>query len=604
MNLKNIAAGIKDRETAAFGYKGKVAIREIFQEPCFSGCMDLLTTAKIKLGYNPEYAEESQALEVIVEKPFDNAFSSLTRHELNHKGGGNFRGCPRNIDLHAEKILEPVAETLSRLGFQDVPVNESQGLYAYFANMIEDVVDNSELGTKSDHTGMFLLYKDNAEHLDSKKFTLLFDAFVELQERLYAGRRAKKLIKPHHSEAQKVKEAVDNFMEKSGLDNFKTKVTTRRKKREVEIFDRKTAARYCLDENNWASLSKTLTEEFAKLIDKSKMAQMIYIKKMFLPLKGESDSFGEEMNDPEVKMKFAFRKYQQPGSSFAPPAYMQSFEALDLVYQRLARNLEIKTTASTRSEAMPVMWYGKKPFDAKNDRLSRARIGINHDARLELKVKKYHEDDQVEFTESKTDIPEIRFVLLDTSSSMQESAGSNNTGKVMNPWAEEKMQWGDNSKYHHALLGWYGLVEYLKKQGALKHTSVKFANYSSVTCTADNLTDSKKLALSPQFGGTRLDLSKVKRLFGNKQLIFSLSDGAVDNWNAIKAEYIRRAKQNEYFHLQIGQFTRDAKGNITNKPAMAQDLEDAGLPVIYDDGRSVGKMIIDLTKPYVIRSKK
>ena len=593
MTLENTANEIKDRETAAFGYKGKVAISENSKKPCFSGCMDLLTTANIKIGYNPKYAEDSKELEAIVEKPFERAFYSLIRHELNHKGGKNFKGCPRNIDLHVERILEPGAETLSNLGFADVPVNEHQGLYAYFANMIEDIFDNFELGMKSDHTGMFLLYKDDAEHLESKKFSLLFDAFVELQESLYAGKRAKKLIKPHHSESQKVKEAVDNFMKKSGLTDFKIKVLTKRKKKAVDIFDRRKAAGYCLDENNWVALSKIFTEEFAKLIDKSKMAQPSYIKKMFLPLKGGSDSFKDEMKDPEVKMKFAFRKYQQPGRLFEHPRYLDSFEALDLVYQRLARNLEIKTNASTRSETMPVMWYGKRPFDAKNDRLSRARVGVNNDGSLELRVKKYHEDDNAEFTESKNDIPEIRFVMLDTSSSMQESAGSNNSGKIMNPWADDNMHWDDNSKYHHALLGWYGLIEYLKKQGALKHTSVKFANYSNATYTANNLIDSKKLALSPQFGGTTLNLSKVKGMFGKEQLIFSLSDGQIANWGAIKDDYVKRAKQNEYFHLQIGGPT-----------PMSQDLENAGLAVIYDDGRNIEKIIIDLTRPYATRSKK
>ena len=287
-----------------------------------------------------------------------------------------------------------------------------------------------------------------------------------------------------------------------------------------------------------------------------------------------------------------------------PPKYIDSFEALDLIYQRLARNLEIKTKVSTRSETMPVMWYGKRPFEAGKDRLSRVRVGINNEGKLELRVKKYHEDDDLEFTESKTDIPEIRFVMLDTSSSMQESTGSANSGKIMNPWTDETMRWDDNSRYHHALLGWYGLVEYLKKQGTLKHTSVKFANYSNATYTADNLGDSKQLALSPQFSGTTLDISKVKGMFGTKQLIFSLSDGEIVNWSVIREDYIKRAKQNDFFHLQIGNFIKDANGNLANKPQMAQDLENAGLLVIYDDGRNIGKLIIDLTRPYVTRGKK
>ena len=303
-----------------------------------------------------------------------------------------------------------------------------------------------------------------------------------------------------------------------------------------------------------------------------------------------------------VKMKLAFKKYLKPGGSFEAPKYLDSFEALDLVYQRLARNMEIKTNASTRSETMPVMWYGKRPFEAGKDRLSKARIGLNNDGKLELRVRKYHEDDRIEITESKTDIPEIRFAMLDTSGSMQAPTGSNNSGKIMNPWADANKQWNDNSRYHHALLGWYGLLEYLKKQGTLKHTSVKFANYSNATYTAANLKDSKKLALTPQFGGTKLDIDSVGNLLGRNELVLSVSDGAIDNWSSIKDKYIELARGNEYIHFQIGNFSTDETGSVIGKPQMCADLENAGLPVYYDDGRNLGKLVVDLTRPYITRN--
>jgi len=72
-----------------------------------------------------------------------------------------------------------------------------------------------------------------------------------------------------------------------------------------------------------------------------------------------------------------------------------------------------------------------------------------------------------------------------------------------------------------------------------------------------------------------------------------LSDGAVDNWNQIKDEYTQRAKQNHYFHLQIG-----------GETAMSRDLESAGLAVKYDEGKNLGKMVIDLTRPYITRMEK
>ena len=41
-----------------------------------------------------------------------------------------------------------------------------------------------------------------------------------------------------------------------------------------------------------------------------------------------------------------------------------------------------------------------------------------------------------------------------------------------------------------------------------------------------------------------------------------------------------------------------------DEPAhMSHDLQRAGLPVIYDTGKNVGKIVIDLTKPYITNSR-
>ena len=103
-----------------------------------------------------------------------------------------------------------------------------------------------------------------------------------------------------------------------------------------------------------------------------------------------------------------------------------------------------------------------------------------------------------------------------------------------------------------------------------------------------------KLALSPQFRNTVL--TDVPVLFGAshpKKLIFTLTDGDVFNWNSIKDDFINRAKEQYYFHFQIGDST-----------TMSLDLEAAHLPVFYDDGLNLGKLIIDLTKPFVAGRKK
>lgn len=623
MEIEQKTSEIKDIETARFGFSGKVIIREHSRTPSFSGCIDMLTTARIELGYNPDYSEQAAGLEKVVSDPFGEAFTALIRHELNHKGGGRFQGCPRNINLHAENILEPVAETLKRLGYPNVPVTGNQTLYAYMANLVEDVFDNVELGNGSDHIGMFLCYKDDAQNIShklEKKFPPLFDAFVHLQQRLYGGKRSERLLAEHCSDDERVTEAVDNFMQRTGLDNFQRTVTVKirkngaRTRKEKQVFDRKRAVRYLMNENNWQNLSTILTEEFAPLIDKDKLHNPEELMATFLPLKGEGDDFSDEMDDKETRMKFVWKKYQQgekEGMPFKPPAYLENNNALDLVYQRLARNLEIKTRSSTKTTAMPVMWYGKRVFDPKKDRLSKARVGLGNDGKLELTVRRYHEDMPIEHTQRRQSLPKIRFIKRDDSGSMTLPVEGTARGVIMNPWADESQQWGNRSRYHHALIAEWGLYELLRKQGALKHTSVKSVSYSHLTRTAKNLRETKRQALSPSFGGrTMMDMDKIGQLFARDELVISISDGQIHNWNdlliepkldnqgnivrqgvTVKDEYIKRARQNHYFHLQIGGPTE-----------MSQDLEKAGLVVKYDDGRNLGKLVVDLTRPYITRT--
>ena len=595
MTLEQLTQDIVDEETAKFDYKGDVRIKEQMGDPCFSGRIDLLTTAKIEICYNPDYEKEAESMEKIVPQPFRKAFTAVMQHELNHKGGGRFLGCPRTIDLHAEKVLEPVSEVLKREDFPNVPVSSGQTLYAYMANMVEDIIDNSELGNKTDHIGMFLCYHDDAIHC-KEGLSPLFSAFVKLQEVLFGGRRSRKLLNGHHPKDDKVDQAVENVMQRTGMSRMQRQVVTRRKKKRKDVFDRRRAMEHYTDEENWPEISKIITEEFCELIDKDELENPQYIEETFLPLKGEGDSFGDEMEDADTKMKFVWKKYQGKGqesgeddTEFQPPAYLESFEALDLLYQRLARNLHIKTESSTHSESMPVMWYGNRPATPRDRRV---RVRLGRDGCLELTAKRYHEDEEIEYTESMPGLPEIKFVMLDTSSSMQCSIDGSQ-GKIMNPWASESVQWDDRSRYHHALIAWYGLLELLRRQGTLRHTSVKLANYSRETKKAVNLKEAKRLALSPQFGGTQLELPQIRDMFGTKQLVISLSDGDVMNWYDIKTEYIIRARNNHYFHLQIG-----------GQSNMSMDLEKAGLHVVYDDGSNLGNIVVDLTKPFIVRKKK
>ncbi len=610
MNLEKLTTEIKNRETARFNYTGKVLIKEE-HSGTFTGVINLLTVADITVGYNPDFIEDAKPLEKIVEDPFESAFTAVLRHELNHKGGGILKGCPRTMDLHIQEVLEPIAQTLKNLGFANVPASQGHTLYSYMANMFEDWLDNSELGNKTDHVGLFVCYHADAEESGktkkgNEKMSPLFDAFIQLQEKFFGGKRSKKLMDQYRSNDKNVKDVLASFMKRSTLEDYKTTVFSARKKIPVQMFDRKKAMNYCVDETNWKKLAIIFAEEFSKLIDKKQLNDEDYVKKTFQKMVGERDAFEDEINDPDTIMKYVWEKFSEGEEDktnekgnvknknvpFNPPAYVDSYMALDSVYRRIARNLDIKTETPTFTTSFPIMHYGRRLFDPESDKISKTRLRMGDSGYLELVVKKFYETIPIEYTKGMQKIPDIKLFVLDTSGSMRFASVGSDVGRIMNPWAEEGKQWGNKSRYHYALVAWYGLQEFLRKQGALKHATSKLINYSSATKSAKNLDDARKLALTPQFGGTSLELGVVQKLFGKNELIISISDGDMDNWQSIKEEYIKRVKQNQYVHIQIGRET-----------TMTKDLVNAGLLVVYDTGENMAKLVIDFTRPYVTRKK-
>ncbi|MFC1722774.1 hypothetical protein ACFL0V_01415 [Nanoarchaeota archaeon] len=561
MSLDKIVDEVKDRESTRFRYMGNIEVVTRAFGRSFEGQIDTKTTSKVKLEYNPEYAEKKG------KKKFKKAFGGLTKHELNHKGGGKFGGCPRTFEWYMERFIEPIGEVLQAKGIGNVPIGETS-LYAYMGNLVTDMLDNFEITRRDRDQSMFLLFEDTGE--DSGKFTKLYDAFVQLQEVLCSDGTVQ----------------LDEFY--SGDDAVDTAIENVLKRMRMEDMKREEAFTYCMNPKNWEQFARVVAEEFIELVDKNQLNNPMYVKKEFVEM---DKPFEKDMKDEGEKMKRVLKKYKEvktDGGEFKPPVDIEDYDALNLLYQRLAKNLEIKTRPSTMADSYPSVWYGRRDFE-DGDSLLKAKVAYK--GRLALESRMYHEDEIIEYTERVKSMPEIKFVLLDTSGSMRGSVNGE-TGTVMNPWAEERRQWTDTSKYHHALVGWYGLIEFLRVNGSLKHTSVKLANYSSATKTAADLKKSKRLALHPQFGSTSLDMNKVRDMFGRKQLVISLSDGDMGGWGNMKDEYIRRAKENFYVHLQIGGST-----------AMTEDLEDAGLHVEYVTGEEVGKMMIDLTRPYVKKNE-
>jgi hypothetical protein len=618
---------IANTEVRDSRFPGTVSIQErkIMENGSFAASV-FHQTNKIEEQYNPEYEEKKPGKTGTVIK-------SITRHEIKHiKDERHPRGaCPRTIDTHIE-LYNVATDVLFPKGYTG---NDVQ----YIVNAFEDVVVNVNEAHDFNNEGMVRFYEDQFEATQnkaklakskaklantkekSKGSSTFYEAFVKLQQAINQNKN-KKMLNRFYMHDKEVKRTLDNFFQNSGLNQYKTNITVKGK--EVTIRDREAILDYINNEKNWKGLVKIFCEEFSRLMtpgyampipglsgsgtkgreneeknkeDNKKDSNAESEKENKNEKKKDSDSkkskkdgaiawgqleggnaFDKQMKDPETRKDLAWKEFREGKS---PPKWQDYFEALDGVYEKLARRLNFKVEDFTNSTKMPIMYYGKKEFDPSRDRSRKLTFGFDDAGKISLKKRKWHEDIPLEYKVSNKGFPEIRFVLLDTSGSMESSPD-------MNDEVGDKkfIPWGTNSKYHYALLGWYGFVEYLKRNHLLKKTNVSLANFSDSTILANGLDEAKKIALKPQFQNTKIDENVIKKMFDNRDmLMFTISDGHIDNWYKIGKKFIENAKKHKYFHLQIG-----------DPNNFSEALENNGFPVYYIKGdNDLWKKVIEIS---------
>lgn len=590
-NLKQELENAMAEEIDKGKFDGNAVIEEYGNKPCFFAGIDAQELRNIKIKYNPDYEQENPGKSAI-------AIKDITRHEINHKGYGGFNGCPRTLENHAEQIIEPMAEILAKKGYC---LNDIH----YIANAFEDTVLHDDLNKEFSLDGITDFFDDVGRHDDFSEF---YEAHAKINLYLWGNKKQKKEMQRHFKHPDKVKKVLESFLKRTGIEDLKQEITINGKKSQVK--DRQAIREFLNDEKNWPELSKIYAEEFSKLMQpgyalplfnhSGKGTKGRESEKSEKAGNEENQDGGQQPSEPYEGNPFDKEMYKQDfkkqrmrkayENDEGIPAWLDSFEALDIVYQNLAQKLNLKVETFTKQTSMPIYHYGKRPFDPDKDKLKHVTFGFDDKGKVELKKKRWHQDMPLEYKIHEKGFPELRFCLLDTSGSMQESpSGSDNTGRT------SIIPWGDNSKYHFALLGWYGLLEYLKQNHLLKQTNINLGNFSNKTVIGQGLTEAKKIALKPQFGNTYIDLDKVKKMFKDRgMLIFTISDGEIANWDEIKDEFINHTKNHYYFHLQIG-----------SKNEATKDLEKAGLHVEYiKSARDLATKVIDLTDKLYRSNKK
>ena len=571
-NLRQEVEETVRRELSLGGYQGSYTISEHAGQPNFNAGVDMKTLSEMQLAYNPAYEKKHPSKTVIV-------MSDIPKHEINHKEYRGLKGCPRNLENHVALIAEPISKVITPKGYG------SQDIH-YVANALEDTILHSDLGRKFKLEGITAFFEDIGDSSPNKKYTQFYEAHARFNAMLFGKKNDKKVLQKYFTNDKKARDEIlkvlNDFFEEVGINELKYDLEGKK------VRDKEKIRAFLNDETNWPKISTVYAKHFSKLM---KPAYAMSLpnhsgkgtkgKEDDKPQKSEpteGNEFDKAMEKPEYKKQRVQRAYSE---DTGVPSWMKSYEALDMLYQTLAQRLDIKVQTFTQEMQKPIFYYGTRPIDPERDNLKHIGVGFNDLGQIEIKKKRWHENLAIPYKHHPEGFPKARFCLIDTSSSMKDDINNGNRiGK------QSIIPWGDQSKYHFALLGWYGFLEYLKQNHLLSQTGVSIANISDKTLIADGLEAAKKLALTPQFGWTIIDRNKVGRIFeGRGNLVFTISDGGINNWDEVKDSFIAGAKKHHYFHLQIGGETPTSK-----------DLLAANLKVEPIRGNSdLAKKVIDLT---------
>jgi hypothetical protein len=517
----------------------------------------------LKRGFEPVTIKRQKAYARLkkISDPKRQMLEDILHHELAHweLPFNSGYGCPFDTYNH-DKILESVKNALPE---------DKQNHASYVANAFEDLVINKRC---RDYTGNFagqvMFFDEQGMKMEGKGLTSFYEAFVKLNLDLWGDNADRALMKRHYQNSEEVKRGVENVQRKLGL-------------------DREDVVEELFDKNQWARMAFDFTEGLAHLLDEPPIESLSAYQKEGDGSEKEKEQEGngieQKLKTKQGKEEVAFGRYaNKEGQSMN----IESFEQLDLLYKKLAKSIPVNVEAFRREASMEIAPLNFRPFDFEKDDIRKAKTsklyltedGLTFGYRRQPLTIDYKSKIQ------RKSFPDFKMIMLDNSGSMGEAPdGSRNIGDT------NFIPWGDNSKYHYALLGKYGIEQFLQNQGIAQYIGHGLSMFSSSTryeeSNFQDLHKLRKLALSPEFGGTRIDAGTLtKALSGKQSFVLSISDGEIGNWSSVKDDILDLARENYYAHIQIGDGNR-----------FTRDLEDNEIPVCYArNGEELSRLMVDV----------
>ncbi|MBI4095235.1 MAG: hypothetical protein HY438_00065 [DPANN group archaeon] len=529
-----------------------------------------------------ERLAQGEPLEVLVS---DLLYHGCGHRELPTETG---LGCPHNAKNH-DLILDGICQALQEKGKAGQSVSDADGnsrsLESYVANAFEDVLDNVSVRRHTRHAGQILFW--NNQGFENKgKFGEFYEAFVKINLVLWGKPEDAGLLSRFYSNSGEVKKAVDLFTTylKNSLRTDKL----------LGSFGREEIFTQLYDKSRWRDMAYQFTTALADLIksqhgsggEDGEEGQAGKGRQKLMPLcfgapAGTESPFDKELKLPQVQEEIAHGRYV---AGIGPSRHTEPLLQLDALYRKISRAISVKTSDYVQASAFPIAYFGRRePREGEQVKISRIKgVGINEDGQVGLRVARYSIDHPATHKIHPRNFPRLRVALLDTSDSMGEAADGGSVGD------KSFIPWGDKSKYHYALMGLYGIDNFLERQGIAQFVKAEAITFSDSTRSSGRQAlwseAERRALLQMPSGGTSINTARLLEGLDDKCFLISISDGKIDGWGSISADYRKAVERAQYAHIHIG-----AQNSFT------EDLKSWGVPVYFVKGNEdLSKIMINV----------
>ncbi len=476
-------------------------------------------------------------------------------HETGHRENpvGTLRGCPYSVEMH-DAIKESIFRGLEQAG--------KQNLANYVTNAFEDVLDNVNCRTRSDFAGHTLHWNNQGlTRAENGKFNPFYEAFVRANLLLGSEVKSYTLLKRFFQDSPEVKTAIQGFLGdvKQELDLEHT-VRLHEKPAFENLFTRDLAKRKEL----WTALAYSFAKNTAELLEDIPEEKLFGSSDEDDENSDDHNPFDREMKLPPSKQGIAKKRYE---AGEGPALHRERKEQLYDLYRAISKEIRVDTTEYSESQGMPLVHFGRR-FLNENDRKLRFKgLGFKSDGSLGVRTARHNIEYPVNYKIHKINFPKLKIVKMDRSGSMTESADGNGIGDT------SFIPWGDKSKYHFALKGYFGIDNFLERQGIAPYVQAVALGFSGEETEKGFYKDVAKSLLETPSGGTAFDIERLERELDKSALVLSISDGECSLSERAKQGIEKKLNECDFAHIQIGGST-----------GFSQYLESRGVPVFYVKG--------------------